>query len=78
MAERDPSSLITFGEYRDLERRLRDVEDLWDTFLHTPLWKRILFAIDGWPTDRLGPPRDRPWRRPLVVRGRTIWRGWTS
>lgn len=46
------------------ERRLRAVEDLWDTYAHTPLLRRLLFALDGWPTKGLAErPGWRPWRR---------------
>lgn len=50
--------------YRDLEKRVRAIEDRFDT-RSTPWWKRLVFRIDGWPSwvwlvDR---PRWRPWRR---------------
>lgn len=48
----------------ELERRLRHAEKQLDT-LGTPLWKRVLFRIDGWSpwwvTDR--PRAWRPWHR---------------
>ena len=48
----------------ELRRQLRHIEKMFDT-LNTPLWKRILFRLDGWPrwtvvTDK---PAWRPWRR---------------
>lgn len=49
---------------QELERRIREHEDIFDTFIETPLWKRILFRIDGWPARRLvDKPKWRPWRR---------------
>jgi hypothetical protein len=47
-----------------LERRLRTVEKLLDTRA-TPLWRRILFRLDGWPSWSVVAPRPawRPWRR---------------
>ena len=49
---------------QQLERRLRLVEDRFDT-RETPLWRRLVFRLDGWPSwvivaDR---PAWRPWRR---------------
>jgi hypothetical protein len=48
-----------------LEKRVRYHEDLFNTFFDTPLWKRIVFVVDGWPTTRITQegPRWRPWRR---------------
>ena len=45
-----------------LERRMRHTEKQLDTRA-TPLWKRVLFRIDGWP----------PW---YVVAERRAWRPW--
>lgn len=47
----------------ELERRLGDHDKRFNT-LQTPLWKRLLFRLDGWPgqcnlnADRR---RSRPW-----------------
>jgi hypothetical protein len=43
---------------RDLEKRMLT--------LQTPLWKRVLFRIDGWPGQKnlnAEKPEWRPWRR---------------
>lgn len=46
-----------------LEHELRDHAQRFDT-LQTPWWKRIWFAIDGWPWyDLNGVQRKRPWHR---------------
>jgi hypothetical protein len=48
----------------ELTNRCRYLEELIDTFFDSPLWKRLLFMVDGWPADRIaGRPADRPWRR---------------
>jgi len=48
---------------RDLRGRVRHLEELEDT-MDTPILRKIVFALDGWPlfriTDR---PQWRPWRR---------------
>ena len=44
---------------------VRDHEQRFDT-LQTPLWKRVLFRLDGWPgqTDlNAAGPAWRPWRK---------------
>lgn len=48
----------------EVERRLRLVEKPLDTRA-TPLWRRIVFRIDGWPSWPfvVARPRWRPWRR---------------
>lgn len=47
---------------RELSRRLRLAEDKLDTFVETPWWKRLWFALDGWPLYRLSERRQwRPW-----------------
>lgn len=47
----------------DLANRVRRLEKLEDT-MNTPLWKKALFALDGWPLFRLAAkPQWRPWRR---------------
>lgn len=47
-----------------LEQRIRFLEKQIDT-LGTPLWRRVLFRLDGWgPWYRVAPaPAWRPWRR---------------
>lgn len=47
----------------ELERRVRALEELEDT-MATPLYKRLIFALDGWPWWRVvARPQWRPWRR---------------
>lgn len=49
----------------ELEREVRDHAQRFDT-LQTPLWKRVLFRLDGWPgqCDLNAPERAaRPWHR---------------
>jgi hypothetical protein len=54
---------------RQLERRVRRLEEFSDTYLETPFWKRIVFMLDGWPAYGLAHerggrwPKWRPWRR---------------
>jgi len=44
--------------------RIRYLEKLVDTYLHSPVWKRIWFYVDGWPADEIASrPKPRPWRR---------------
>jgi len=48
-----------------LERASSDLVQRFDT-LQTPLWKRILFRLDGWPGQNdlnAERPAWRPWRR---------------
>jgi hypothetical protein len=46
-----------------LQQRQRELEEMIDT-LWTPPWKKVLFALDGWPLYRLAErPQWRPWRR---------------
>ena len=48
---------------RSLERRTRTIEELADV-MDTPMWRRALFVIDGWPLFRVvDRPQWRPWRR---------------
>lgn len=48
---------------QECERRLRLVEKRLDVVM-TPWYKRLVFALDGWPTTRLvDRPQWRPWRR---------------
>jgi|KBSSwiStaDraftv2_1062776.scaffolds.fasta_scaffold111393_4 hypothetical protein len=59
----DPDITSLWINYRELERRIRLLEDLVDVN-DSPLWKRILFVVDGWPLRRVvDKPRWRPWRR---------------
>jgi hypothetical protein len=47
-----------------LERRVQYVENLIDTYLHSPWWKRVWFVWMGWPADAIASqPRKRWWRR---------------
>ena len=49
----------------ELERLVSDHEQRFDT-LQTPLWKRVLFRLDGWPGQRdlnADAPSWRPWHR---------------
>lgn len=35
-----------------------------DTGFRSPIWKRLMFAVDGWPLSRVVTrPAWRPWRR---------------
>lgn len=46
-----------------LEKRVSDHEQRFDT-LQTPFWKRVWFAIDGWPWyDLNGTQTRRPWHK---------------
>lgn len=56
---------LTSHEVRldEIERRLRIAEKKLDTGWETPLWKRLVFWLDGWPLHRLVMrPAWRPWR----------------
>jgi len=45
------------------ERLVRDHAKRFDT-LQTPWWKRVVFALDGWPWyDLNGRQKWRPWHR---------------
>jgi len=47
----------------ELESRVSDHAQRFDT-LQTPWWKRVWFAIDGWPWyDLNGTQKRRPWHR---------------
>lgn len=49
---------------RQLHHRVHREEEVTDTFIETPLWKRLLFWLDGWPSHHLAErPAWRPWRR---------------
>lgn len=49
---------------RAQEARIRYMEDLFDTFFDSPIWKRTLFWWVGWPMDRItNRPNERWWRR---------------
>lgn len=48
-----------------VEQLLSDHAQRFDT-LQTPLWKRVLFRLDGWPGQRnlnADRPAWRPWRK---------------
>ena len=62
MDEAQYESVIT--NLGQLHNRVRKLEEMIDT-RDTPLWKRILFRIDGWPrwTEVADKPANRPWRR---------------
>ena len=56
-----------------LEERLHDLEEEFDTFVRTPWWRRLMFALLGWPWYRLvDHPQWRPW--PLSVWQKAQWR----
>lgn len=62
-AEAHISSLTVRVE--QLERMVSDMAQRFDT-LQTPLWKRVMFRLDGWPGQRdlnADGPAWRPWRR---------------
>ena len=44
--------------YAELARRLREVEEYVDV-VTSPLWKRVLWWLQGWRFDRVG-----RWRKP--------------
>ena len=49
----------------ELERQVVDMQHRFDA-LQTPLWKRIVYRLDGWPGRRdlnADKPAWRPWRR---------------
>lgn len=48
----------------ELQKRVRMLEKMLDTRA-TPLWRRVLFRIDGWPSWSVVAHRPawRPWRR---------------
>ena len=47
-----------------LEERVGDLEEKLYTFVEQPWWKRLWFAIDGWPLYYLiDHPQWRPWHR---------------
>ena len=59
---RDASQDVRIGE---LERMVSDMDQRFDT-LQTPLLRRLLFRIDGWPGQRdlnADAPAWRPWRK---------------
>ena len=49
---------------KQLYSRVRLLEKRFET-LNTPVWKRILFRIDGWPAWHyvVARPNNRPWRK---------------
>lgn len=47
-----------------VERTMMVHDEELDTGFRTPLWKKALFVIDGWPLSRLADrPAWRPWHR---------------
>lgn len=50
--------------FKLLAGHVRDIEKRFET-LNSPLWKRLLFRIDGWPAWHYvaQKPRWRPWHR---------------
>lgn len=47
-----------------LHERVHYLEELVDTYLHSPVWKRVWFWAMGWPADRIASqPKRRWWRR---------------
>jgi len=47
-----------------LEQRVGKLDKEAETFTRTPLWKRVLFALDGWSWHAIQTkPQWRPWRR---------------
>ena len=49
---------------QQLQHRVHDLEEQMDTFILTPWWKRLLFALDGWSLHKLqAQPQWRPWHR---------------
>jgi hypothetical protein len=74
MAERVPVPTLDEAETHissltvrvdELERLARDHAQRLDT-LQTPVWRRIVFRLDGWPGQRdlnADRPSWRPWRR---------------
>jgi len=60
---------------RPLGERVRLLEDQMDTFVLTPWWKRLWFAVDGWPLYRLaGRAQWRPWRCEACKRRKALLR----
>jgi hypothetical protein len=53
-----------YVKVEELERIVSDHAQRFDT-LQTPLWKRLVFRLDGWPVRDLNADRPawRPWRR---------------
>lgn len=52
-----------YARQTELQRQVRDHAKRFDT-LQTPWWKRVWFAIDGWPWYNLnGTQKHRPWHR---------------
>lgn len=58
-AEQHVASLTVRVE--ELERIVSDHDQRFDT-LQTPLWKRLLFRLDGWPGQRDLNAAHRAWR----------------
>lgn len=45
------------------KQRCHYLEELVDTYLHSPVWKRIWFWVEGWPADRIASRSKRRWWR---------------
>lgn len=63
MQEASPLIRNLMARVTQLELKVSDLEQRLDT-LQTPLWKRALFRIDGWPGQRnlnAEGPSWRPW-----------------
>lgn len=51
------------AQVRGLRLEVRDLTQRMDT-MQTPIWRRIVFWLDGWPWYNLnGEQRRRPWHR---------------
>lgn len=51
---------VNVRQLHEAVRRLQELEDTMDT----PMWKRAVFVLDGWPLFRVVErPQWRPWRR---------------
>ena len=81
MAKTEGGTAVTNEELHELakrvtgfEHRIVDLEEAVDTYIATPLLKRIWFALNGWPWYRLvDRPQWRPWHRLFSI---TRTRGW--
>lgn len=68
MTRRSPESVdleidALWARLREIDGRVHQLDELADT-MNTPIWKRLLFALDGWPWFRVvKKPQWRPWRR---------------
>jgi hypothetical protein len=64
LGEAEAHIVSLLARVQELERMVSDHAQRFDT-LQTPLWKRVLFRLDGWPGQRdLNGVRSwRPWHR---------------